>query len=59
MNTKIIKAGLIYETLVFVYASLICWAVFGNPLKSFMLTLIITLTKYPLYYLYHRFIYKI
>jgi len=50
-----LKRGLIYETIIFLYALFIAWIIFGDPCKSFLLTAIITITKYPIYFFYHRF----
>jgi len=50
---KIIKRGTIYETVVFAYATLLTWALFGNPFKAVLLTAAITITKYPLYWGFH------
>jgi hypothetical protein len=49
------KRGLVYETLVFVYAFIVAWIFFGEPFKGFLMTLLITATKYPIYFAFHHF----
>lgn len=49
----VLKRGIAYEIVVFIYAMLLTWMIMGNPFKSFLLTLGITITKFPLYYIFH------
>jgi len=51
---ELLKRSLIYETLVFFYAVAVAWIIIGNPWKSIGLSVIITVTKYPFYYLFHH-----
>ena len=53
MNRDVIKRSLVYETFVFFYATGVAWLFIGNPIKSLLLTVIVTLTKYPLYCAFH------
>jgi len=48
------KRGVTYEVIVFVYATLLTWMIIGNPLKSLLLSVVITGAKIPLYYAFHR-----
>jgi len=48
------KRGVTYEVIVFVYATLWTWLIIGNPLKSLFLSVVITMAKIPLYYIFHR-----
>ena len=47
------KRGLVYETLVFFDAFIIAWIFFGEPFRGFLMTAIITITKYPIYWAFH------
>ena len=47
--------GLVYETLVFCYAFILALLFFGDFGKSLLLTVLIAVTKYPLYFLFHHF----
>lgn len=51
---RMIKRGIIYETLMFLYATVITWIVFGSPFRALALTVFITITKYPIYCLFHH-----
>lgn len=54
VNKALLKRGITYEAVVFVYSTVLTWLVFGNPFKAFGLSVLITVTKAPLYYIYHR-----
>jgi len=47
--------GLVYETLVFCYAFILALLFFGDPRKGLLMTVIITIGKYPLYWAFHHF----
>jgi hypothetical protein len=52
-KSSVFRRGLVYETIVFIYAFLMAWLFFGSPFKGFLMTSIITITKYPIYWLFH------
>jgi len=49
------KRGLVYETLVFFYAFIIAWIFFGEPFKGFLMTIVVTIPKYLIYWAFHHF----
>jgi hypothetical protein len=53
-RNNLFKRGLLYESLMFLYAGIVTWLIFGSPLKSLFLAAVVTVSKFPLYVIFHQ-----